>query len=310
MPSFFNLILTLSRVSNLPTVWTNCLAAWTINQSIEKIVGQTPQWHDPSSLDWRIFGWLVLGASFIYAGGCVLNDAFDQKFDQEYNPERPIPAGEIDASTVWVIGSVFILIGGSLLVGLASCSPALVISLIGAVILYDWLHKKWVGSVWIMGSCRTFLWCVAASAGGLEISNPILLGSLCLGGYVVGISLFARNESKKSENSSTSKLAILLLFAPCLLTLGLLILWNHLDPTRVFLLNCTGLYLGLIVIRAILIMKNSALQGAIGKGVSILLAGICAVDAIAVCFFIPALIAPCYLAQFFAQILQKKFAAT
>ena len=92
--------------------------------------------------------------------------------------------------------------------------------------------------------------------------------------------------------------------------MGLLILWNHLDLTRVFLLNCVGLYLGWIVIRAILIMKNSALKGAIGKGVSILLAGICAVDAVAVCFFIPALIAPCYLAQFFAQILQKKFAAT
>ena len=148
----------------------------------------------------------------------------------------------------------------------------LVICLIGAVILYDWLHKKWVGSVWIMGSCRTFLWCVAASAGGLEISNPVWVGSLFVGAYVVGISLFARNESKKTENNSTSKLAILLLFAPCLLTLGLLILWNHLDPTRVFLLNCVGLYLGWIVIRAILIMRNSALQGAIGKGVSILLA--------------------------------------
>ena len=71
-----------------------------------------------SSLIFRlgIFGWLLLGASFIYAGGCVLNDAFDQKFDQEYNPERPIPSGEINASTVWMVGGVFILIGGSLFV--------------------------------------------------------------------------------------------------------------------------------------------------------------------------------------------------
>ena len=306
MPSFFNLILTLSRVSNLPTVWTNCLAAWSINQ----FAGKSTAWHDPSSFDWGTFGWLILGASFVYAGGCILNDAFDQKFDKEYNPERPIPSGKIDASTVWLVGGVFLLIGGSLLLGFAKCSLLLVGCLVGAVITYDWLHKKWVGSVWIMGSCRTFLWCVAASAGGLEISNPVFMGSLCLGGYVVGISLFARNESKRSENSTSSQLAILLLFAPCLLTLGLLILWNQLDSTRVFLLNCVGLYLGWIVIRAILIMKNSALQGAIGKGVSILLAGICAVDAIAVCIFCPMLIAPCYLAQFFAQILQKKFAAT
>ena len=310
MASTFNLILTLSRVSNLPTVWTNCLAAWTINQSIEKIVGQTPQWHDPSSLDWKIFGWLVLGASFIYAGGCVLNDAFDQKFDQRYNPDRPIPSGQIKSSTVWIVGIMFILIGGLLLLGLCSCSLILVFCLIAAVILYDWIHKKWSGSVWIMGSCRTFLWLVAASAGALQISIPVWVGSLCVGGYVVGISLFARNESKKTENNFSSRIAILLLFAPCMLTLGLLILWNHLDPTRVFLLNCTGLYLGWIIFRAIVIMKNSALQGAIGRGVSILLPGICALDAIAICFFVPILIAPCYLAQFFAQILQKKFAAT
>ena len=310
MTSTLNVIFTLSRVSNLPTVWTNCMAAWTINKSIEKVVGQTPEWHHPYSFDWGIFGWLLLGASFIYAGGCVLNDAYDQKFDQEYNPERPIPSGEIKASTVWMVGGAFVLIGGLLLSGFASCSMPLVGCLIGSVILYDWLHKKWVGSVWIMGSCRTFLWCVAASAGGLEISNPIWVCSLCVGAYVVGISLFARNESKKTKNGFSNQLPVLLLFSPCLLTLALLILWNHLDPTRVFLLNCVGLYLGWIVIRAILIMRNSAVQGAIGKGVSILLPGICAVDAIAVCFFIPSLIAPCYLAQFFAQTLQKKFAAT
>ena len=310
MVLFLNSIFTLSRVSNLPTVWTNCLAAWTINQALEKIVGQTPEWHQPSSFDWGVFGWLLLGASFVYAGGCILNDAFDQKFDQTYNPDRPIPSGQIKSSTVWIVGIMFILIGGLLLLGLSFMSLPLVFCLIAAVLLYDWLHKKWIGSVWIMGSCRTFLWLVAASAGGTEISIPVWVGSLCVGGYVVGISLFARNESKKTENNFSSRIAILLLFAPCMLTLGLLILWNHLDPTRVFLLNCTGLYLGWIIFRAILIMKNSALQGAIGKGVSIMLPGICALDAIAICFFVPTLIAPCYLAQFFAQILQKKFAAT
>ena len=123
--------------------------------------------------------------------------------------------------------------------------------------------------------------------------------------------LSVTNESKeKAPSDLSSRLAIFLLFAPCLLALCLLILWNHLDPTRVFLLNCIGLYLGWIVINAILTMRNSNEYGAIGKGVSRLLAGICIVDALAVSFFIPSLIAPCCLAQFFAQILQKKFAAT
>ena len=143
MLSFLNSIFTLSRVSNLPTVWTNCLAAWTINQALEKIVGQTPEWHQHSSFDWGVFGWLLLGTSFVYAGGCILNDAFDQIFDQTYNPDRPIPSGQIKSSTVWIVGIMFILIGGLLLLGLCSCSLILVFCLIAAVILYDWIHKNW-----------------------------------------------------------------------------------------------------------------------------------------------------------------------
>ena len=208
------------------------------------------------------------------------------------------------------MGILFIVVGGAILLELAAASPLWTTFLIGAVCLYDWCHKKWVGSVWIMGSCRTLLWLVAGSAGGAEISDPVMVCSLCLGGYVVGISLFARNESRGIETSGSSLLAVLLLFSPCLLTLGLVVMWNNLDPTRVFLLNISGLFLGWLVIKAILAMKNTKHKGSIGRGVAILLAGICSVDALAVCFFVPALIAPCYLAQFSAHILQKKFAAT
>jgi 4-hydroxybenzoate polyprenyltransferase len=208
------------------------------------------------------------------------------------------------------MGILFIIIGGGVLVGLSAASMLWTGLLIGAICLYDWCHKKWIGSVWIMGSCRTFLWLVAGSAGSAEIMNTVTVCSLCVGGYVVGISLFARNESKRSETDGSSPLSILLLFNPCLLTLGLIIIWNHLDPTRVFLLNISGLFLGWIVFNAVLRMKNSTNKESIGQGVSILLAGICSVDALAVCFFVPALMVPCYVVQFSAHILQKKFAAT
>lgn len=305
-----NVILTLSRVSNLPTVWTNCLAAWAINQSSDKIVGHTPAWHEPWLYDWGTLGWILVGGSFFYAGGCVLNDGFDQNFDRKHNPNRPIPSGQVSTLSVWIIGFGFLLLGGLFLVGMASCSWIWVLCLLLAIIIYDWIHKNWTGSVWIMGSCRTFLWLTAASAGGMQIMNPVLVGSLCVGSYIVGISLFARNESKKSASNNSGSVAIFLLFTPCLLTLGFLIIWNHLDPTRVFLLNCLGIYLGWIIFDAITTIRNSPDNSAIGRGVSILLVGICAVDALVICFFVPSLIAPCYLAQFFAQILQKKFAAT
>ena len=79
----------------------------------------------------------------------------------------------------------------------------------------------------------------------------------------------------------------------------------YLKPNFLLLVN-----LGWIIFDAITTIRNSSDNSAIGRGVSILLAGICAVDALVICFFVPSLIAPCYLAQFFALILQKKFAAT
>ena len=51
-------LLELSRISNLPTVWTNVLAAWIIvNQG----------WKS----DFRL-AWLLLGASLIYSAGMIL----------------------------------------------------------------------------------------------------------------------------------------------------------------------------------------------------------------------------------------------
>ena len=144
---------------------------------------------------------------------------------------------------------------------------------------------------------------------------PLLyLWAVAVGVYVIGISWYARNEGKppeKEEENDTmfQRISIALLFVVPLISLGYLVLWNNLDPIRVFLVNISGLLAGGVAFFAILKIRESK-EDSVGKGVSKLLAGICAVDAIAVCFFIPSLIAPCYLAQFFAQTLQKKFAAT
>ena len=68
-------LLVLGRVSNLPTVWSNCLAAWWLagGGTVERLP------------------FLLLGATLLYTGGMFLNDAFDADFDNQYRKERPIP---------------------------------------------------------------------------------------------------------------------------------------------------------------------------------------------------------------------------
>src|SRR5208283_5330106 len=87
--------LVLGRISNLPTVWSNCLAAWLLAGS-----GAPGR-----------FGVLCLGSTLLYTGGMFLNDAVDSAFDRQFRPERPLPSGRVRPSTVWVVATLCLVIG-------------------------------------------------------------------------------------------------------------------------------------------------------------------------------------------------------
>src|SRR6266404_5363250 len=82
---YWQTLLILGRVSNLPTVWSNCLAGWLLG-------GGGTAW---------ILVVICLGATCLYVGGMFLNDAFDVEFDREYRRERPIPSQQITLEEVW-----------------------------------------------------------------------------------------------------------------------------------------------------------------------------------------------------------------
>src|SRR5712675_1271707 len=98
MPSLRTLLV-LSRGSNLPTVWSNCLAGW---------------WLTGGGNYWKL-PFLILGVSALYTAGMFLNDAFDADFDRQRRPERPIPSGKISPGLVWRIGFTLLALGVLLL---------------------------------------------------------------------------------------------------------------------------------------------------------------------------------------------------
>src|SRR5581483_3370517 len=81
-------LLILGRTSNLPTVWSNCLAGW---------------WLGGGGNYYRLPA-LLAGTTLLYLGGMFLNDAFDARFDSQYRRERPIPSGRITVQEVWQYG--------------------------------------------------------------------------------------------------------------------------------------------------------------------------------------------------------------
>jgi hypothetical protein len=171
--------LILGRVSNLPTVWSNCLAAWWLG-------GQGC----PHKLPY-----LLLGASLIYTAGMFLNDAFDAGFDREFRKERPIPSGAVSARTVWLSGFVLLAIGCALLFLVAARTGLFGLVLAAAVILYDAVHKRLSLAPLLMASCRFLLYLVAASSGFNGVPGLAVWCGLAMASYIVGLSYLARRES-------------------------------------------------------------------------------------------------------------------
>ena len=187
--------LVLGRVSNLPTVWSNCLAAWLL----------------AGGGGWRNLALVCFGATLLYTGGMFLNDAVDAAFDRRYRPERPIPSGLASSRTVWAF-SVALLIAGWLVFLVLGTGPLLFAAVLAlAIVLYDLFHKRTALAPFLMASCRFLLYLVAAASATGGLHSLVLWKALALAGYIVGLSCMARGES---TGGRFTPWAILLLFVP------------------------------------------------------------------------------------------------
>ena len=171
-------ILRLGRVSNLPTVWTNALAAAVLAGATE--AGPVLA--------------AALALTLFYEGGMWLNDAFDAEIDARERANRPIPQGEIARGTVFAVG--FALLGAGVLVAflLGPAAGVAGVALAAVIVLYDWLHKRTVLSPVIMGATRFLSYAVGALAVG-AFAGPALLGALGLFAYVIGLTYAAKQEA-------------------------------------------------------------------------------------------------------------------
>ncbi len=241
--------LALARASNLPTVWSNCIAGCRLGG-----------WNSPASVLL-----LCVAGSLFYTGGMFLNDVCDVGFDRRYKPDRPIVAGHVTRRRVGLAAAILLFAG--LLLALAIKPNLLVFGAILVILImtYDLLHKHVSWAPWLMAACRFVLYLTAAAAGAFGITPRALVLAIGLGLYVVGLSYLARGES---VTSSSSTRWLLLLFAPLLIGL-------YFDFASLSMLCALPLLLW--IGRALVIANQN-----VGRGVAALLAGIVLVDLLAV----------------------------
>lgn len=98
---------------------------------------------------------LVAASIFLYAGGVVLNDAFDAEIDRKERPERPIPSGKVPIGHAFCFGYLLLILGGlcALVTNKVSGLVALLLAL--SIFCYDSLtkHSAFWGPL-SMGVCR------------------------------------------------------------------------------------------------------------------------------------------------------------
>ena len=280
----FRTLLVLGRVSNLPTVLSNCLAGW---------------WLSGGGNFWKL-PFLLLGTSALYTGGMFLNDAFDVDFDRQRRSTRPIPSGAITVDWVWIYGLAWIALGILLLFFCGTWAGALAIVLAVCIVIYDATHKVITASPWLMGLCRFWVYVIAGTIGEGEYNGRAIWCGLALALYIVGLSYVARREARVPGGGGLPYWPFILLVAPILLA---------------FLMNVSGsrkpaIYLSVVLICWIIRCTRTVFFGGetvVVRVVSGLLAGIIFVDWLAVAPQCPFALGVTFAVLFVVTLLSQRF---
>jgi hypothetical protein len=244
-------LLTLGRVSNLPTVWSNVLTGTVL------ALGTWQSWRT---------GTVLVAMSLLYVGGMYLNDYFDRAIDARERPGRPIPAGDVSPSVVAWIGFGLLLAGLVAMAVTGTAGAGLVLAAL--IVAYDVFHKGNPAGPVMMGGCRTFVYVGAAAAVTGDVPKSVAIAGLALLAYVAGLTCAARQESLDRIGNLWP---LVVLSAPMVLALPAI---GH-GPIA------AAIYVGLIgwTAHAIYLLARRPMSGAVPRAVGALIAGISLVDA-------------------------------
>jgi hypothetical protein len=179
--------LELSRVSNVPTVFSNAAAGVAL--------GAFSQGGRPLTAMLAATAIAGTACGCLYIAGMALNDFVDRNVDRAERPHRPIPSGRISPEGALAFACSLLVIGVLLLLFLHVASALAGVALVGLIVLYDLIHSRTAASVFIMGACRGMTLVTAGRAFGYPPQELLVIApAALLAAYVAGFSLIARHE--------------------------------------------------------------------------------------------------------------------
>jgi hypothetical protein len=281
----------LSRLSGLPTVWSNCLAGWWLGGG-----------GGANNLPF-----LFAGVTLLYLGGALLNDAFDADFDRHHHPKRPIPTGALSQQAVWRWGLGWLAAGALLLLCPGRVTGSLGLALVFLIVVYNAIHRLLPFSPGLEGLCRFFVYVLAASVADRGVTGWAIWCGLALAAYVAAIGCFACWEETPSR---APKWPAILLGVPVVLAL---LMNSGANREPALLISVVLVLWGLRALR----QTFFALDRSLTRTRSGLVAGIVLVDWLAVCplasvasqsNYAPRELSFGFLALFLGTLVQQRFA--
>jgi len=249
----------LSRCSNLPTLLSNVLVAWTFSSR---------------AFDLQFF-YVFFFIAVFYTLGMFLNDICDLDFDKKAGINRPLVLGEIKVSHA-VTATLIMMLTGVSYFAFCGWRPFLYsLLLLGSIVGYDLRHKVFPASVLLMGVCRMLVYPLSYFVFTIKPFPPALMvASLVMGLWTLGLTAQSRNRFKtKRGKRIVSTLMVLL---PAGLPLFLYFTGNESASLQVIALS-----VGVVIFFVKLLFSSIDQIPNIGK----LIAGMCFLDAIVLLFF-------------------------
>lgn len=186
--------LELCRVSNLPTVWVNTLAACLLS-------GGGWQLKKPALL--------LLGFSLMYSGGMAMNDWMDAEADRLARPDRPLPSGRIGEREVRICWLALFAasLGMFYLAGGVNALCAGIILLLFAV-TYNLGHAITPLAVIPMAGCRFMIYIISGIACAGRPNLVLLVLGAVQFAYILYLTMVARREKMDGRIQSRVPLFI------------------------------------------------------------------------------------------------------
>jgi hypothetical protein len=164
----------LSRVSYLPTIWSNCLAGMWLG----------------GGGDLHPVPYLLVASTFIFLGGSFFKEVCSAEFDSQHRRWRPIAAGHISVRAVFLWAWYWLILGVGVLFWLKPQAGVLGLALCGCMLVYAAAHRALVISPFLLGICRLGLYLVGASVAAQGVTGWAIWGGLVVAIYTAGAKYF------------------------------------------------------------------------------------------------------------------------